>query len=454
HRRQAGALPVHRAHAGAPRRFRRGDRGQGRPQEELAVRHRSAADAGFHRELLRQDQGRQGRTGHRRVHDHRAHRKPDSRPGHGRRRHPRARLHRCRRGRHSHPQSPEDAGRDFRVLQSLPWLRQASAAHRGAVELQAGDRSRAHRNGRERGDVLVPPSARRVPGNDGSGEVHPAARPFAGDRLATSVHQGHPRAHSGDEVMHAPADIFKLIRAQGLRFFTGVPDSLLADFCAYVTDHAPAEDHVITANEGNAVALATGHYPGSGEPAVGYMQNSGLGNTVNPLLSLADQEVYSIPMLLMIGWRGEPGVKDEPQHVKQGRVMTAMLDSMEIPWFVLEASTADPAAVIRDAVARMRKDSMPVALLVRKDTFQKYKLQKDVVTSFPMNREGAVKCVVDLLSADDVVVATTGKTSRELYEYRAARGDGHGNDFLTVGAMGHTASIAMGVARTQPARRV
>lgn len=254
--------------------------------------------------------------------------------------------------------------------------------------------------------------------------------------------------------MHAPADIFKLVRAQGLRFFTGVPDSLLADFCAYVTDHAPAEDHVITANEGNAVALATGHYLGSGEPAVVYMQNSGLGNTVNPLLSLADQEVYSIPMLLMIGWRGEPGVKDEPQHVKQGRVMTAMLDSMEIPWFVLEASTADPAAVIRDAVTRMRKDSMPVALLVRKDTFQKYKLQKDVVTSFPMNREGAVKCVVDLLSANDVVVATTGKTSRELYEYRAARGDGHGNDFLTVGAMGHTASIAMGVARTQPARRV
>src|SRR5690606_38082502 len=111
--------------------------------------------------------------------------------------------------------------------------------------------------------------------------------------------------------------------------------------------------------------------------------------------------------------------------------MAPVLGGMELPWFEMDASPADPAAVIRDAVARMRKDSMPVALLVRKDTFQKYKLQKDVVTSFPMNREGAVKCVVDLLSADDVVVATTGKTSRELYEYRAARGDGHGNDFLT-----------------------
>jgi len=254
--------------------------------------------------------------------------------------------------------------------------------------------------------------------------------------------------------MLSPAHVFSLLRAQGFRCFAGVPDSLLKDFCAYVTDHAAADEHVITANEGNAVALAAGHFLGSGEPALVYMQNSGIGNAVNPLLSLADSEVYGIPMLLMIGWRGEPGVKDEPQHVKQGRIMTDLLDAMEIPWFVLEAETADVEAVIAQATATMRETMAPVALLVRKGAFEKYKLQKETVTDFPLNREGAVKCIVDLLGEDDVVISTTGMTSRELYEYRAARGDGHGNDFLTVGAMGHTASIALGLAAAQPKRRV
>lgn len=251
-----------------------------------------------------------------------------------------------------------------------------------------------------------------------------------------------------------PETIFELIRAQGVRFFAGVPDSLLKDFCAYVTDHAADEDHVITANEGNAVALAAGHFLGTGNPALVYMQNSGIGNAVNPLLSLADPEVYSIPMLLLIGWRGEPGVKDEPQHVKQGRVMTAMLDAMEIPRFVLDAQTAAPASVIGEACAVMREKMAPVALLVRKGVFEKYKLQKETATDYPLNREGAVKCIVDLLGEQDAVVSTTGMTSRELYEYRAARGDGHGSDFLTVGAMGHTASIAMGLARVRPERQV
>jgi len=254
--------------------------------------------------------------------------------------------------------------------------------------------------------------------------------------------------------MLQPEKTFEQIRAQGVRLFTGVPDSLLADFCAYVTDHAPDSDHVITANEGNAIALAAGHYLGTGEPALVYMQNSGLGNAVNPLLSLADEEVYSLPMLLLIGWRGEPGVKDEPQHVKQGRVMTAMLDAMEVPWFELDASMDDAGEVVAKACGLMRERKIPVALLVRKGAFAKYKLKKDRITDFPMDREGAVKCVVDLLGKDDVVISTTGKTSRELYEYRAARGDGHGSDFLTVGAMGHTASIAMGVARAQPGRHV
>ena len=245
------------------------------------------------------------------------------------------------------------------------------------------------------------------------------------------------------------AATYSLIRDQGLRFFTGVPDSLLKDFCAYVSEHASSDDHVIAANEGNATALALGHFLGTGEPAVVYMQNSGTGNAVNPLLSLADPEVYSIPMLLVIGWRGEPGVKDEPQHVKQGRRMTELLDSMELPWFLLPREMADADRVISEAVQTMRQRMGPVAILVRTKTFKPYKLTSEIVTTFPMNREAAVKIIVRQLGQDDLIVSTTGKTSRELYEYRMAQ-DSECHDFLTVGGMGHTASIAMGLARARP----
>ena len=245
------------------------------------------------------------------------------------------------------------------------------------------------------------------------------------------------------------AATYSLIRDQGLRFFTGVPDSLLKDFCAYVSEHASSDDHVIAANEGNATALALGHFLGTGEPAVVYMQNSGTGNAVNPLLSLADPEVYSIPMLLVIGWRGEPGVKDEPQHVKQGRRMTELLDAMEVPWFLLPREMADADRVISEAVQTMRQRMGPVAILVRTKTFKPYKLASEFVTTFPMNREAAVKIIVRQLGQDDLIVSTTGRTSRELYEYRIAQ-DSECHDFLTVGGMGHTASIAMGLARARP----
>ena len=154
--------------------------------------------------------------------------------------------------------------------------------------------------------------------------------------------------------MHSPELIFKLLRSHGINLFTGVPDSLLKDFCAFVTDSMDKEQHIITANEGNAIAIASGHYLGTGEPALVYMQNSGVGNAINPLLSLADSEVYSLPMLLMIGWRGEPGISDEPQHVKQGRIMTNLMDALEIPWYKFSADTDCPEEVISKAINQMK----------------------------------------------------------------------------------------------------
>lgn len=248
--------------------------------------------------------------------------------------------------------------------------------------------------------------------------------------------------------------VFEAFAGEGIEFFTGVPDSLLKDFCAYVTDHVAPDMHVIAANEGNAIALAMGHYLGSGKPALVYMQNSGCGNAVNPLLSLADPEVYAIPMVLMVGWRGMPGTPDEPQHVKQGRIMTGLLDALGLPTYELPDEPAAAAATIAGACSRARAEATPVVLLVRPGSFARYTPRAATATGLPMAREDAVKHIIDAAHGDTVVVATTGKTSRELYEYRIARGDGHAKDFLTVGGMGHAASIALGLARARPERKV
>ena len=246
---------------------------------------------------------------------------------------------------------------------------------------------------------------------------------------------------------------YNALKSRGVDFFTGVPDSLLKDICAYISDNAPKERHIIAANEGASVGLAVGNYLASGKPSLVYMQNSGFGNSVNPLLSIADDDVYGIPMLLLIGWRGEPGKKDEPQHVKQGKVSEDLLETMKISYQVIDENS-DVDVVLDEALKVAIDKKKPYALLVRKNTFEKYKLQKDVKTSFPLDREGAVKLIIDQLSDNDIVVSTTGKTSREVFEYREELNQTHEKDFLTVGAMGHTSSIALGIALEKKDRNV
>ena len=225
-------------------------------------------------------------------------------------------------------------------------------------------------------------------------------------------------------------------------FFAGVPDSLLKELCSCLRDDCPADRHIITANEGNAVAMAGGYHLSSGNYGVVYMQNSGLGNAINPLLSLMDQAVYGIPMLLLIGWRGEPGSPDEPQHRKQGEVTLAMLESMGMDYQIL---TDDYKAQIDWCREYVGKQSKPVALVVRKNQFAGSREAQAGEGGFSLSREEALGLLLDHITDDDLVVATTGKTSRELYELRESRGQGHAGDFLSVGAMGHTASLAAGI---------
>jgi len=248
--------------------------------------------------------------------------------------------------------------------------------------------------------------------------------------------------------------IYEALWSAGVRFFAGVPDSLLKHFCACVSDLAPAGRHVIAANEGAAVALVAGHYLATGTLGAVYLQNSGQGNAVNPLISLADAEVYAIPLLLVIGWRGQPEVADEPQHVKQGKITLSLLDTMGIPHAVLPKEPGPAVDAVDKAAAAAKRASAPYALVVERDTFVAYERRCAQRNAYTLTREEAIAAIVAELRPDDAVVATTGKASRELYELRAASTERVGRDFLTVGSMGHASQIALGVALAQPDRTV
>ena len=254
--------------------------------------------------------------------------------------------------------------------------------------------------------------------------------------------------------MIRPSFFYDTLKANDIDFYAGVPDSLLKNLCAYITDHADDTHNIIAANEGGAMGLAAGYHLATGKVPVVYMQNSGEGNIINPLASLTDKDVYQIPVLLVIGWRGKPGVHDEPQHVKQGKVTLPLLETMGIPYQVLDKDEAQAATQIQTAVDFMNKNDEVYALVIEKDTFEAYTLQNVVQNDLSMTREEAIQTVAAALDEKDVIVSTTGMISRELFEYRTAMNEGHERDFLTVGSMGHASQIALGIALEQPQRKV
>ncbi len=246
-----------------------------------------------------------------------------------------------------------------------------------------------------------------------------------------------------------------LIRLIGAEFYTGVPDSQLKALCTalhrlYTDD---PRHHVTAANEGNAAALAAGYYLATGKPAVVYLQNSGEGNLVNPAASLLSDRVYAIPVLYIVGWRGEPGVHDEPQHVFQGEITRSLLRLMEIQDFVIS-----PETTLEEAAAEMARfrelfaQGKSAAFVIRKGALTDDG-QPDWRNGSPMTREALLREIL-AVTGHDPIVSTTGKCSRELFELREARGEDHSRDFLTVGSMGHASSIALGLALQKPERRV
>lgn len=242
---------------------------------------------------------------------------------------------------------------------------------------------------------------------------------------------------------------------EGFEFFAGVPDSQLKALCSFLMDRYgldPAR-HVIAANEGNAAALAAGYHLATGKVPVVYLQNSGLGNVVNPAASLLNEKVYAIPCLFIVGWRGEPGVHDEPQHLFQGEITLPLLDTMDIPYFVIgKDTTLEQVQAKLDEYRALFAQGKQAAFVVRKGALD-YSGKTVYHNANPMSREAAIGHIL-AASGNDLVVSTTGKASREVYELREVRGHGHGHDFLTVGSMGHSSSIALGIALQKPDRRV
>lgn len=246
--------------------------------------------------------------------------------------------------------------------------------------------------------------------------------------------------------MISPNFFYDTLASYGIDFYAGVPDSLLKNLCAYITDHADTAHNIIAANEGGAMGLAAGHYLATSQIPVVYMQNSGLGNIINPLASLTAPDVYNIPVLLVIGWRGKPGIHDEPQHVMQGKVTIGLLNVMGIDYTVLSKEEDKAEAQIKKAVAYMQATKQCYALVIEKDTFEVYSLQDVEKNDLTMSREEAIQTVAAALSEKDCIVSTTGMISRELFEYRTAKNESHERDFLTVGSMGHASQIALGIA--------
>lgn len=247
----------------------------------------------------------------------------------------------------------------------------------------------------------------------------------------------------------------KLVQIIGADFYTGVPDSQLRALCDYLmnTYGIDSRHHMIAANEGNCTALAAGYHLATGKIPVVYMQNSGEGNIINPVASLLNEKVYAIPMVFIVGWRGEPGVHDEPQHIYQGEVTLKLLEDMGIRTFVIGKDTSDDeaAAAMEDFRGTLAQ-GRDVAFVIRKNALV-YDEKVKYSNANTMKREEIIRHIV-AASGEDPIVSTTGKASRELFEIRAANGQSHKYDFLTVGSMGHSSSIALGIALNKPDTKI
>lgn len=247
----------------------------------------------------------------------------------------------------------------------------------------------------------------------------------------------------------------KLLEIIGSDFYTGVPDSQLKSLCNYLINKygIDPKHHIIAANEGNSTALAAGYHLATGKIPVVYMQNSGEGNIINPVASLLNDKVYAIPVVFIVGWRGEPGFHDEPQHIYQGEITVKLLEDMNIESFIISKNTTDEeVTVIMEKFKKVLAIGKSVSFIIRKDVLS-YSEDTRYENNNTMRREDVIRHILKI-SGEDPIISTTGKASRELFDTRTSNGQSHKYDFLTVGSMGHSSSIALGVAINKPNSKI
>lgn len=250
-------------------------------------------------------------------------------------------------------------------------------------------------------------------------------------------------------------NFLEVLRDLGVEYFTGVPDSYLNGFCNCLCETVPNEKNIVAANEGNAIAIASGYYFSTGKIPLVYMQNSGLGNAINPIISLADKDVYRVPMVLLIGWRGEPDSGDHVQHKMQGEITTDLLEMLEIPYVIAKGNDDLLEKQVRPLIEKSKRERKIVAIIARKGIFaDEKKTTKSTESTYPLFREEAIELVLNIMPKDTIYVATTGRATRELYFLREKRGEGHSCDFLNLGSMGHASSVAFSLALENKHRKV
>lgn len=250
-------------------------------------------------------------------------------------------------------------------------------------------------------------------------------------------------------------DFFNILKEKGFTFFTGIPDSTFKNFLKFIADNDnKCLQNLIACNECESIALSAGYYLATNKIAVVYMQNSGLGKAVNPLTSLCDPDVYSIPVLLMIGWRGEPEKNDAPQHKKMGRIMLSLLETLEIPYSILKPDLKYIESELNKAIEYFNTINGPYAFIIRSDFFQKYEMKTIQINNCELTREEAIELIMDNLNENEIIISTTGYTSREVYEFREKREKDHFKSFYNIGSMGCASSIGLSIAIQKPNKKI
>lgn len=241
-----------------------------------------------------------------------------------------------------------------------------------------------------------------------------------------------------------PDSLYRFLKSRDIEFYSGVPDSLMQNWLLTLQRNSTESNHIIAVNEGAAVAIAAGYYMATGKLPVVYLQNSGLGNAVNALTSITDKEIYSIPILLFIGWRGAPGIHDEPQHKKMGRITEQMLDVLEIPHFILSEDETEAFTTVENAASLAMQQQSAVAILVKENVFSKQ--APDISPSeYKLSRERSIELLLEGFNEKDALICTTGKASRELYELNQQRTTPLQKIFYSIGGMGLANQIALGI---------